>query len=58
MLLHGEVNRGLTNPDQPEALAADFTFALAAFLIASSETSFFGYSNGWYYNGTGVAPAY
>ena len=57
VLLHGEVNQGIS-PDQPEALAADFEFALAAFMIASSETAFFGYSNGWYYNGTTWHPEY
>merc|ERR1740117_1274799 len=51
VLLHGEVNQAIS-PNHPKALAADFEFSLAAFLIASSETSFFGYSNGWYYNGT------
>ena len=30
----------------------DFAFTLAAFLIAAEDTSFFGFSRGWYYNGT------
>ena len=51
VLLHGEVNQGIS-ADRPQALKDDFEFALAAFLIASSETAFFGYSDGWYYNGT------
>lgn len=50
VLLHGEVNHALVG--DPAGLAADFEFALAAFLVAASDTSFFGYSNGWYYNGT------
>lgn len=50
VLLHGEVNHALTGDDA--ALAADFEFALAAFLVAASDSSFFGYSNGWYYSGT------
>ena len=52
-LLHGEVNQALLSPvPQPEALAKDFEFALAAFLIAASDTAFFGYSDGWYFSGT------
>ena len=48
-LLHGEVNQALLSPvSQPEALAKDFEFALGAFLIAASDTAFFGYSDGWY----------
>ena len=49
-LLHGEVNSNYK--DNTSALAVDFTFSLASFLIAASPSSFFGYSNGWYYNGT------
>jgi hypothetical protein len=49
-LLHGEVNSALAG--DPAALAADFKFALAAFLVAASETAFFGYSNGWFFGGT------
>ena len=55
VLLHGEVNNAVRDP---AALAADFEFALAAFLIASSDTAFFGYSDGWYYNGTTWHPEY
>jgi hypothetical protein len=33
----------------PAFLHADFEFALAAFLVAASDSSFFGYSDGWYY---------
>ena len=51
-LLHGEVNAANLNPPNPAALTADFTFSLAAFLVASSDTSFFGYSYMWYFNGT------
>ena len=52
-LLHGEVNQALLSPvSQPEALAKDFEFALGAFLIAASDTAFFGYSDGWYFSGT------
>lgn len=50
VLLHGEVNNAFTG--NPPLLAEDFEFALAAFLVAASDTSFFGYSNGWYYSGT------
>lgn len=49
-LLHGEVNTLLVN--DTKAVAADFEFTLAAFLIASSDSSFFGYSDGWYFNGS------
>jgi hypothetical protein len=52
VLLHGEVNNALfPNPD-PAALAADFKFVLAAFLIAASDSSFLGFSDGWYFSGT------
>ena len=50
VLLHGEVNQNLLN--DTAALAVDFEFTLAAFLIAASDSSFFGYSDGWYFNGT------
>ena len=50
MLLHGEVNSVLAN--NASALARDFDFSLAAFLVAASPTAFFGYSQGWYYSGT------
>lgn len=50
VLLHGEVNRELAG--KPAALAQDFEFALAAYLIAASNSSFFGYSDGWYFGGT------
>lgn len=49
-LLHGEVNKQLLG--NATALAEDFTFSLAAFLIAASDSAYFGYSDGWYYNGT------
>jgi len=53
VLLHGEVNDALLHPNpDPAALTADFMFVLAAFLIAASDSSFLGYSNGWYFNGT------
>lgn len=53
VLLHGEVNNALLLPSpDPAALAADFKFVLAAFLVAASDSSFFGYSDGWYFNGT------
>ena len=45
--MHGEVNK-LPNA----SLAEDFAFTLAGFLIAAEDTSFFGFSRGWYYNGT------
>ena len=47
VLMHGEVNK-LPNA----SLAEDFAFTLAAFLVAAEDTSFFGFSRGWYYNGT------
>ena len=50
MLLHGEVNYASAN--NASALARDFNFSLAAFLVAASPTAFFGYSQGWYYSGT------
>ena len=50
MLLHGEVNSVFAN--NVSALAHDFEFSLAAFLVAASPTAFFGYSQGWYYSGT------
>ena len=34
------------------ALHEDFLFTLAAFLVAASDSAFFGYSDGWYYSGT------
>lgn len=49
-VLHGEVNAWLGV--NRTALENDFTFTLASFLIAASDSSFFGYSKGWYYNGT------
>lgn len=49
-ILHGQVNEQLKGDEA--ALAEDFTFSLASFLIAASDTAFFGYSDGWYYNGT------
>ncbi len=49
-LAHGQVNRQIEG--NPEALKKDFIFSLASFLIAASDHTFFGYSNGWYYNGT------
>lgn len=55
-VLHGEVNAWLGA--NSTALEEDFTFALASFLIAASDSSFFGYSNGWYYNGTAWHPEY
>ena len=48
-LLHGQVNAMSVGNDA--ALAADFEFTLAAFLIVASPTAFFGYSQGWYYSG-------
>jgi hypothetical protein len=58
VLLHGEVNNALVSSNDPAAMAADFEFALAAFLIAASDSSFFGYSNGWYFSGTTWHEAY
>lgn len=52
VLLHGEVNNALSPNTDPAVFESDFTFALAAFLIAASDSSFFGYSDGWYFNGT------
>jgi hypothetical protein len=49
-VLHGEVNSVLAG--NATALQEDFLFSLASFLIAASDSSFFGYSAGWYYNGT------
>eukprot|EP00591_Stephanopyxis_turris_P011240 CAMPEP_0195526388 /NCGR_PEP_ID=MMETSP0794_2-20130614/27428_1 /TAXON_ID=515487 /ORGANISM="Stephanopyxis turris, Strain CCMP 815" /LENGTH=394 /DNA_ID=CAMNT_0040657061 /DNA_START=201 /DNA_END=1381 /DNA_ORIENTATION=- len=47
VLMHGEVNK------HPNAsLAEDYAFTLSAFLIAAEDSSFFGFSRGWYYNGT------
>eukprot|EP01063_Lacrimia_lanifica_P017667 TRINITY_DN24701_c0_g1_i1.p1 TRINITY_DN24701_c0_g1~~TRINITY_DN24701_c0_g1_i1.p1 ORF type:complete len:412 (+),score=99.13 TRINITY_DN24701_c0_g1_i1:71-1237(+) len=48
-VLHGEVNGALVG--NATALQHDFEFSLAAFLIAASDSAFFGYSNGWYYSG-------
>jgi len=55
-VLHGEVNAWLGV--NRTALENDFTFTLASFLIAASDSSFFGYSKGWYYNGTTWHAAY
>ena len=52
VLLHGEVNDALFPDPDPTTLEADFTFVLAAFLIAASDSAFLGYSDGWYFNGT------
>jgi hypothetical protein len=57
VLLHGEVNQQIIGGGTAAAAASqmaadDFQFALAAFLIAASDSSFFGYSDGWYFNGT------
>mmetsp|Transcript_6375 Transcript_6375/g.18919 ORF Transcript_6375/g.18919 Transcript_6375/m.18919 type:complete len:282 (-) Transcript_6375:198-1043(-) len=49
VFMHGEANR-LASPPVPDAHV--FTFSLAAFLIAAYDNSFFGYSEGWYYNGS------
>ena len=46
-MLHGEVNGASSN------LPADFEFSLAAFLIAASASSFFGYSDGRWELGAG-----
>ena len=51
-ILHGEVNEYHKKNNDKEAMTNDFQFSLAAFLIVASETSFFGYSDRWYYNGT------
>lgn len=47
VLMHGEANK-LPNANTAE----DFAFTLAAFLVAAEDSSFFGFSRGWYYNGT------
>ena len=49
VFMHGEANQA-DKPAAPEQQT--FTFALAAYLVAAQENSFFGYSNGWYYNGS------
>jgi hypothetical protein len=55
-VLHGEVNA--MSKGNSTALAEDFTFSLAGFLIAAADSSFFGYSDKWYYNGTTWHPEY
>lgn len=49
VFMHGEANQSPT-PAAPDAHV--FTFSLAAYLVAAYDTSFYGYSDGWYYNGT------
>ena len=56
VMLHGQVNSVLAG--NATALAEDFSFSLAAFLIAASPSAYFGYSDGWYYNGTSWHPEY
>jgi len=46
--MHGEFN---SNPSAPSA-QEQFLFTLAAFLVSAGDTSFFAFSDGWYYNGT------
>lgn len=53
-LMHGEVNTDAS----AGSLQQQFTFTLAAFLIAAADSSFFGFSDGWYFNGTRWHPEY
>merc|ERR1712218_60882 len=48
ILIHGELN---THHDAPN-LEDQFKFVLAAYLVIADNSSFFGFSDGWYYNGT------
>ena len=45
---HGEFNRNAL----AGSAQAQFEFTLAAYLVVASETSYYGFSDGWYYNGT------
>ena len=45
---HGEFNVDPSAGTYQE----QFAYTLAAFLIVASESTFFGFSRGWYYNGT------
>eukprot|EP01079_Euglenida_sp_SAG-EU17-18_P008962 gene8962-1607_t len=55
VLSHGEISHLRL---QPEQMQEDFTFTLAAFLVTAGESSFFGFSDGWYYNGSRWWPEY
>ena len=48
VLMHGEMNSDAS----AGSAQAQFEYALAAFLIAAGDSSFFGFSDGWYFNGT------
>ena len=56
VMMHGEVNH--QNEDNSQAVTHDFRFSLACYLIAAHDNSLFGFSNGWYYNGTRWWPEY